>query len=192
MWTKSRLREITVLGDDLPPLKGYGQFSYERFILVTTGRVIPETVGKHREDELFFAFIDERNLLDGLRGGYSSDNIDEFCTSFFHTLLYPERFEENLQRPLRLPSGTGTHLLTSCEKERVTMTYIQNMDLFGHLLGEFESLPFAFANAVKKLPNSSGFSSNGNLSPGQILRADVSSLFAYRKPAYSAVLIVFH
>ncbi|MFO8112581.1 MAG: hypothetical protein R6T92_08760 [Desulfosalsimonadaceae bacterium] len=77
-------------------LKGYGALSAERFQLVTQGRMVSGAERNPEKESVFFEFIKERNFLTGMKGGHPVDNLDEFCVSFLHTLMYPHLLEIQL------------------------------------------------------------------------------------------------
>lgn len=88
-------------------LKGYDPFSLETFFVVTTGRTPaarPKTVaaGTGR----LFDFINEANFMRGMKGGHAQDDVDEFCASFLHTLVYIDHLEERLGQPIKTRHGT--------------------------------------------------------------------------------------
>ena len=75
-------------------LKGYtGQ---KRQSVIKGGEVPFDDFNENYENKTFFSFINESNFLGG-EGGHSHGNIWEFCTSFFHSLMYLDRLEEKLE-----------------------------------------------------------------------------------------------
>jgi hypothetical protein len=113
-------------------LKGYDIFSRERFLLMTRGLILSEEYENTKENAIFFAFIDERNFLRGMKGGHSHQNPDEFCASFIHSLMYAERLGSNLDRPLILHDRCQPHFLTQEEKMAVLRKYIKTLDILSH------------------------------------------------------------
>ena len=110
-------------------LHGYGELSRERFILVVKGISPPPQAGSDEDaPQLFFDFIDERNFLRGMKGGHSGDNLDEFCTSLLHSLLYFDRLENNLRLPLNLGCSNRCELLTRGEKRIILRDYVRAID----------------------------------------------------------------
>ncbi len=95
-------RDIRTLFADL---KGFSLFTKERFLLVTEGILIEDATGANPEGALFFDFINEKNFLENRKGGHADENLDEFCTSFIHSLIHIDRLEANLKRPIRTSGG---------------------------------------------------------------------------------------
>jgi hypothetical protein len=88
-------------------LRGFGPLSVERFALLTSGRLPLHPATPPDAAAVLLPFIDERNFLVDRSGGHAGENLDEFCTSFLHTLLYVDRLASNLRQPhLRLEDGT--------------------------------------------------------------------------------------
>ena len=118
-------------------LKGYDEFSEERFMTTAMGVVPPQSARAGDDRELFFAFIDERNFLDGMTGGHSRDNIEEFCVSLFHSMMFLERFEQNLDHSLSVPGMTKQgHFLTLEEKAAITESYVGAVQVMSEALKE--------------------------------------------------------
>lgn len=69
----------------------------------------------HNKD--FFEFISEGNYFVA-EGGHPHANIWEFCTSFFHTLMYFDRFEENLSK---LPEDKQSNVIDCYTRTLTTM-----------------------------------------------------------------------
>jgi hypothetical protein len=105
-------------------LKGFGMLSCERFLLVSQGVMRDPDTASDEENTLFFSFIDERNFIEGMKGGHSHDNLDEFCTSFLHSVMFFERLGERLNRPVALTRPRrDRRRLTPEEALRVLETY---------------------------------------------------------------------
>jgi len=117
------------LREHFADLKGFGLFSYERFVLMTKGVISDQTEPNPGEASNFFAFVDERNFLKGMKGGHSRENLEEFCTSFLHSLMSVERLWGNLDRPLTLKGGQRAHLLTQDEKREVLRDYLTTLEI---------------------------------------------------------------
>lgn len=106
-------------------LMQYDELSVERFFLTTSGvhRGRPET------PHIFCEFINEKNFMEDCGGGHAEDNLDEFCTSFLHTLLHIDRLDMNLRR---LPEGQRREVLAYYQEvieillERATDPAINN------------------------------------------------------------------
>lgn len=101
-------------------LKGFDDLSIERFRLVTQGQTGSRSRLEKGEQGYFFDFISERNYLNGMKGGHPQEDLDEFCTSFLHTLMYMDRFEENLSKA----EGLGMQ-----ERAIVVANYIQLLEI---------------------------------------------------------------
>jgi hypothetical protein len=111
-------------------LKGYAEWSLERFALVTTGKILRQPTVNNVGENPFFAFIDERNFQEGRQGGHSHSNLDEFCSSFIHSLMFIERLNENLEKPVKLRGRSQPALLlTVAQKEKILATYIDLLEL---------------------------------------------------------------
>jgi hypothetical protein len=98
-------------------LQGFGPLSLERFSLVTRGTVAPGAIPPPGRRNPFFAFINERNFISGMTGGHSGDNLDEFCVSFLHALLYVDQFESNMAKSTLFASN-GNILKLSVQAHR--------------------------------------------------------------------------
>jgi hypothetical protein len=113
----SRLRERFAI------FQGYGPLSLERFTVVTTGRA-PAARPGHRlaGTSHLFDFINELNFLRGMKGGHAADDLDEFCASFLHTLMYVDRLQGLLDRPLKIRAGAAVALSTR-QRDRLLEDY---------------------------------------------------------------------
>jgi hypothetical protein len=109
-------------------LKGYGELSPERFFLLTRGAVKQDRTSRAKAHFLFY-FINENNFL-GLKGGHSQDNLDEFCVSFIHSLLFISRIDTNLMRPLKSSPDARLYRLTACERPEVLDYYRGSIRVF--------------------------------------------------------------
>ena len=131
-WTKyTQVREL------FSDIKGYDPLSRERFLLITRGITPPEEF-EAPEDNLFFAFLDERNFLKGARGGHSRQDLDEFCTSFFHSLMHVNRLRKNLFKKVHLREGSNDSgkFLTLSEKKLVLDFYGRTIQCFLDILSD--------------------------------------------------------
>lgn len=109
-------------------LKGYDALSPERFLLMMGGDSIQKSPRQESAQSLFFAFINERNFLAEKKGGHSHENVAEFCTSFLHSLMYLDRLDQNLDRPVKLSAGARqAHLLTLREKKIILDNYLKTI-----------------------------------------------------------------
>ena len=111
-------------------LMGYGPFSWERFFLVTNGQLPGDaTQNDAAKPDLLFSFINEKNFLHGMKGGHSQDNINEFCASFLHTLMYADRLDQKLNEPI-VSQENKPILLSSQQREQLLRTYRSALQTF--------------------------------------------------------------
>jgi hypothetical protein len=116
-------------------LRGHDEFSRERFAIVTSGVAPRRKPEQCLEGGSFFSFINERNFIEGMKGGHSHASVEEFCVSFIHSLMFLQNFERNLERPIRLSeSAEGLRPLTSREKTFVVDSYLTAMETFARAL----------------------------------------------------------
>lgn len=113
-------------------LKGYDEFSVERFFLLTQGAVKGEADTCNR-DHLLFAFINEKHFLDR-KGGHSQDNLDEFCTSFVHSLMFLDRIDRNLKIPLATDADADQCYLTDDDRSDILNYYLKAIRIFHEIL----------------------------------------------------------
>jgi hypothetical protein len=138
-------------------LKGYDQFSYERFALVTSGSI--NSNESEAINNIFFAFINEKNFLENMKGGHSQKNPDEFCASFLHSLIFIDRLEQNLNQPVKLSERrSGLRFLSSAEKKAVLDNYVRGIQLLIAALPHqdredslYEKSNIFLGNSLKKL-----------------------------------------
>ena len=122
--TSSDVREL------FSDLRGYDDFSNERFMLMMSGYIPPEVVREKTEVCPFFSFIDERNFLEGVKGGHSHESLEEYCTSFLHSLMFLERLEQNLVRRVKLSSNPSyPRVLTLEEKADTLDAYVRSIEV---------------------------------------------------------------
>lgn len=120
-------------------LKHYDLFSMERFSIMTAGTVPPGNGESASDDNIFFDFINEKNFLKGMKGGHSHENIDEFCVSFLHSLVYFDRMEENLNLPVNgyfSDAKAPQRFLTPSEQVTVLDNYIRSIGVLMGALSE--------------------------------------------------------
>lgn len=129
-------------------LKGFDLISYERFLMVTQGAVSRQSSPTDPKKELFFEFINERNFLKDRKGGHAGDNLDEFCTSFLHSLLFVDRLEKNLNRPIQV-GGDPARSLDASEKKAIVKAYGKTLAIFEEILQEDEGLGSAANDEIK-------------------------------------------
>ncbi len=115
--TSSRMRELYA------DLMGFDLFSRERFYVITSGTPpgLPSDASLPGASRLF-DFINETNFIRGMSGGHSRDNLDEFCASFLHTLMYIDRLEPLFGTPIKSHGGASTRLSTA-EQARLVADY---------------------------------------------------------------------
>ncbi len=126
---RRRLVRSTRIREQFSDLKGYGPLSLERFLMVSQGIVSSEGETPGNAGETFFRFINEKHFIENRKGGHAGDNLDEFCTSFIHSMLHIHRLEANLNRPLRQPNGFD-RFLTGEEKRDMLDAYIGTIEAF--------------------------------------------------------------
>jgi len=142
-------------------LKGYDEWSMERFALITAGQVRRRSTVNKIDENPFFAFIDERNFQEGRLGGHSHSDLDEFCTSFIHSLMFFERLNENLEKPLKLrDQSQPPRLLTAVQKEKILGIYIDFLELISKSIKEADRkdkivkpAQSIFQRSLSRLPN---------------------------------------
>ncbi|GAB4334442.1 MAG: hypothetical protein Kow0099_06480 [Candidatus Abyssubacteria bacterium] len=122
-------------------LKGYDALSHERFMVVASGETPSERAAPHENP--IFAFVNEQNFLEGAKGGHSQRSVDEFCVSLLHSLLFIDRLEENLNRPLKAqnPSSAGPPP-TPAEKASLLMDYLHGIELVIGAISDDANTPF--------------------------------------------------
>jgi hypothetical protein len=111
-------------------LMGFAPESKERTALLVTGH-LPRGYASHKKSlSPFWGFINERHFIEGMSGGHSSDNIDEFCTSFLHSLLYSDRLENNLQKPITMSVKKPPIMMGPEDRARVLQNYRHALEIF--------------------------------------------------------------
>jgi hypothetical protein len=111
-------------------LMGYGMLSLERFSLVTNGTIQGPGLRSAQTDNPFLAFINEKNFIPGMSGGHTHDNLDEFATSFLHTLMFIEHLESNVRRSsVVMPNGSHRELTTH-ERRNLFQDYSRTLAAF--------------------------------------------------------------
>ena len=107
-------------------LKRYDELSLERFYLLTRGE-LKEAAASPGEHPLF-SFIDEKHFL-GRKGGHSHQNLDEFCTSLIHSLMFLDRIDRNLSLPLKSGSAGTVRNLTDDQKSEILAYYLKSIGI---------------------------------------------------------------
>ena len=116
-------------------LMGYGMLSLARFSVMLNGHPPAKIPVEDESPEtgILFDFINERNFTPGMNGGHSRDNLDEFCASFLHTVLYPNRLQEVIEQPLWRQDGSLA-VLTADERTCLIDGYVRALDIVGEIL----------------------------------------------------------
>jgi hypothetical protein len=128
---KNRFARDSEVRELFAGLRGHDEFSRERFSIVTSGTAPPREAEHCLENGAFFAFINERNFIEGMKGGHSHDSVEDFSVSFMHSLMFLERFENNLNRPVLFSEGAGgPRPLTDRERDFVVDSYIEATETF--------------------------------------------------------------
>ncbi len=71
----------------------------------------------------FFSFINEKNFFRDSKGGHSHDNLNEFCTSFLHSLLYAKKIGENLGLPAAINEKQAPSSLSADGQKGILALY---------------------------------------------------------------------
>ena len=106
-------------------LLGYDVTSQPYNFVVFTGRSLQSNPAL--QSSPLFDFINEANFIQDAKGGHSQDNIDEFCASFLHTLVYLDRWEQRVDAPLKLRDKSLIKL-SHPEKMRLSEDYQTAID----------------------------------------------------------------
>lgn len=90
---------------------------------------------RHYPDKVFMYFINEKNYFFGgkTEGGHAQENIWEFSTSFFHTLMYIEKLPENLKNEIFVDEQNvpdNKVALTETDKRTILDDYIKTIEMF--------------------------------------------------------------
>ena len=64
-----------------------------------------------------------------MKGGHSQQNPDELSASFLHSLMYVDRLNANLDRPLALPDRQPPRFLSREEKRGVVREYLKTLEI---------------------------------------------------------------
>lgn len=134
-------------------LMGIAPGSVARHTLMATGQPPRGYCAPDRPRNLFWGFINEKHFIDGMSGGHADDNVDEFCTSFLHSLLFVDGLAENLSKPIHLSGEAGPRVMSRQEREELLSRYIQALAIFHSAAGR-EPLPGAmelFDRALQKV-----------------------------------------
>ncbi|MFZ0242280.1 MAG: hypothetical protein WAL90_11605 [Desulfobacterales bacterium] len=99
-------------------LKRRGGDSYERLFSSSPKQSSDATAGQK-----FFAFINEKNFFSGAKGGHSQDNLNEFCSSLLHSLMYPDLIGENLDSENSVDEIRSPRGLNSEDKNEMLALY---------------------------------------------------------------------
>ena len=112
-------------------LKGYGSLSAERFQLVSRGRMVSGAEQNPNKKSVIFEFIKESNFFPGMKGGHPEDNLDEFCVSFLHTLMYPDLFEFHLNHM----SDSWNEIGPDTARQEIIQTYTRLIKILQNVSG---------------------------------------------------------
>jgi hypothetical protein len=104
-------------------LKGFDPSSMERLQVVSQGTTPRNARLDKGRQGVFFEFISERNFFNGMKGGHPQENLDEFCTSFLHTVMHPELLQGNL-----MAQGGSLKIQDAETREMILSTYIQMLN----------------------------------------------------------------
>jgi hypothetical protein len=126
---RRRLVRNSRIREQFSDMKGYGPLSLERFLMVSQGIVPSEDTTRGDAENLFFRFISEKHFIENRKGGHAGDDLDEFCTSFIHSMLHIHRLEDNLNRPIRRVDGFD-RLMTGDEKQEILAAYVGTIEAF--------------------------------------------------------------
>ena len=138
----SRIREL------FAKLKGFGPFSRERFQVLATGRAPSGhlTGADVSNASMLFDFINEANFIRGMNGGHSQDDVDEFCASFLHTLMFIDRLQDLLHQPIKSRNGD---LITLSPEEQAKLIDDYRTVLAAMVEESREPLPASLANLLQ-------------------------------------------
>jgi len=136
---KNRVTRDPAIRKLFADLKGYDTLSLERFMIITAGEVPAEMAQQDAPTATLLALIDEKNFLEGMKGGHSGTSIEEFCTSFIHSLLVLDRLEQTIDRPLSFANaGDEPQTLSRQEQIAVLDDYIATINALIHVLSAEE------------------------------------------------------
>jgi hypothetical protein len=128
---KNRFARDSEVRELFAGLRGHDEFSPERFSIVLSGIAPPREPEQCLENGAFFAFINERNFIEGMKGGHSQDTVEDFSVSFMHSLMFIDRFEQNLNRPVLFSAAAGgARSLTDRERDFVVDSYLNAIGTF--------------------------------------------------------------
>jgi hypothetical protein len=149
---KKRLTKSSQLRELFADLKGFDELSYERLLLLSKGVTTSNRESDKNNESVFFSFIDERNFIAGMKGGHSHENLAEFCTSFFHSLMYLHRFGHNLETLLVPERIQDPSHLTLSDKSFILRTYLRAVEIsIKTLNSSTSSISSAFPDTTKLL-----------------------------------------
>lgn len=147
-----QLTKDTGLRQLFADLKGYAPLSSERFFLMMGSDAIQGSFTQESAQPLFFAFIDEKNFLEGGKGGHSHKNVAEFCTSFLHSIMFLDRLEQNLNRPVKLSADAAhIHHLSWQEKTTLLDNYLRALEVLVHSVSKRGVVPEILLESLEKV-----------------------------------------
>jgi hypothetical protein len=127
---RSGYTRMTALKELFADLMGYGLFSRERFLFVTTGALPDPAVRSLQSAKPLLAFINEKNFIPGMSGGHAGDTLDEFSTSFLHALLYLDQLEQNLRKSELIMADGSRMLLTAESRGNILKDFLRTLAVF--------------------------------------------------------------
>jgi len=119
----------------------------------------------------YIDFINEKNFLAGSKGGHSQDNLDEFCTSMLHSLMFPELIRTNLHSPLEIDNTRPSLYLSNEEKMEILVFYrkmiksfttVIGSDKSGHLIKLLETALFSVNDLKENFIEVANLDTSGN------------------------------
>jgi hypothetical protein len=134
-------------------LWGLDDFSVARFQVVTTGWFDSQSAYLPPSGGLFFSFINEKNFLNGMHGGHSQDNIDEFLVSFIHSLLHIDRLGHNLRFPVKLVGADTPYRLKEDDRNKLLRLYKQSINLLMQTVGASSGQPDSEPSSLYRFLN---------------------------------------
>jgi hypothetical protein len=111
-------------------LHGFGPLTMERFSLVTRGSFPPGVILPTGNSSPLFAFINEKNFIPGMSGGHADDNLDEFCASFLHALLYIDHLSQNIEKAGLFMADGSLRALLPQERKGILRDFRRALELF--------------------------------------------------------------
>jgi hypothetical protein len=111
-------------------LHGFQPLSLERFSIVSLGKLPPGVILSTGKTSPLFAFINERNFIPGMSGGHAGDNLDEFCASFLHALLYIDQLPKNIDKSELVMADGSLQALLPQGRKIILRDFRRTLDMF--------------------------------------------------------------